>query len=285
MGIPRSCQLRILSIYDDLKAAERRAVDSLRQSPGEVPTLTISEFARRAGCSEATVVRLSKHLGYEGFPQLKAAFAEEPETELVGDFGEIRPGDEPMEVVRKVVESAVSALHDTANVLDTDDYLRAVDAISRAEKLVFCGLGDGYPVAIEASQRFDRVGQPAWAPVDADQQLILAANLGPGNVLVALSHSGRSTTILDAMHAARRSGAFLIAITNFPGSPIAKSADAVLQTAVFISDWNGEIVSKRIAQLAVVESLFANFMIRRGKSAVDALRTVNALVTIHKRHA
>ena len=284
MGIPRACQLRVLSIYDDLKAAERRAVEFLLNSPDEIPTLTIGEYARRAGCSEATVVRLSKRLGYDGFPQLKSTFAEEPSAGGFGDFESIRPTDDPLTVIGKVVDSAVSGLRDTAEIIDTHAYLRAVDAFVAADKLVFCGLGDGYPVAIEACQRFDRVGQSAWAPVDADQQLILASNLGAGGVFIAISHSGRSSTILDAMNAATRSGATVVAITNYPGSPIAREADIILQTAVFTTDWSGEIVSKRIAQLALIESLFANFMIRRGQGALHTLKSINSAVRIHKRY-
>lgn len=284
MGIPRATQLRVLSIIDDLKAAEQRAVDLLLSRPEDIPRLTIGEYARRAGCSEATVVRLSKHLGYEGFPQLKQAFSEESESVGVGDFASIDRNDDSPAVIRKVTESAISGLRDTLDVIDIEQFERALDAIVAAEKLVFCGLGDGYPVAIEACQRFDRVGQPAWAPIDADQQLILATHLGSGNVLVAISHSGRSTTILDAMDAAERSGATVIAITNFPGSPIGKNAGIVLQTAVFTTDWSGEIVSKRIAQLAVVESLFARFMIRRGSETVTALNDINSIVRIHKRY-
>ncbi len=284
MSLPRVCRLRILSIYDDLKAAERRAVEMLLNNPDEVPGLTIGEYARRAGCSEATVVRLAKRLGYDGYPQLKRAIVEEPEDSYLGDFESITPDDEPLVVIQKVVDSAVSGLRDTVEVIDQEAYLRAVDAIDSAKKIVFCGLGDGYPVALVASQRFDRVGQPSWAPIDADQQLILASNLGAGNVFVAISHSGRSSTILDALDAASRSGATCVAITNFPGSPIAREADIVLQTAVFTTDWNGEIVSKRIAQMAVVESLFANYLIRQGKPAVDTLKNVNSIVRIHKRY-
>ncbi len=284
MGIPRSCQLRILSIYHDLKSAERRAVDLLLDKPAEVPSLTIGEYARRAGCSEATVVRLSKRLGYAGFPELKLAFDGEPGEGTVGDFQSVNPTDDPITVAAKVTDSAIAGLTDTLSVLDREAYLAAVDAIVEARKLVFCGLGDGYPVAVEACQRFDRVGQPCWAPVDADQQLVLATNLGRRSALIAISHSGRSTTILDAMEAAKGGGATVIAITNFPGSPVARRADIVLQTAVFTTDWSGETVSKRIAQLGIVESLFANFMIRRGPETVHTLRHINKVVRVHKRN-
>lgn len=282
MPIPRACQLRVFSVYDDLKTAERSAVELLLESPDEVPNLTIGEFARRAGCSEATVVRVSKRLGYEGYPELKRDFASQS-SESIGDFETISADDDAATVMEKVVESAVTGLHDTLSVIDRAAYLEAVRLVTAAGRLLFCGLGDGYPVAVEACQRFDRVGQPCWAPIDADQQLILASNLGPGDVFVGLSHSGRSTTILDALEEARAAGASTIAITNYPGSPLARGADVVLQTAVFTIDWSGEIASKRIAQLAIIESLFANFMIQRGQSVVDTLRRSNNVVRIHKK--
>ena len=36
--------------------------------------MTVADFSDQAGCSEATIVRLAKHIGYEGFPELKSDF-------------------------------------------------------------------------------------------------------------------------------------------------------------------------------------------------------------------
>ena len=62
--ITYQCLLRIQSVYDSLKSAERRAVDFLMTDPEFLAKNSIVEVAVRAGCSEATLVRLSYRMGF-----------------------------------------------------------------------------------------------------------------------------------------------------------------------------------------------------------------------------
>ncbi len=67
--VPHGVLIKIRALYDTLKSAERKLVDYLLENPADVEDSTIVEMAGRAGCSEATIVRLSKKLGFEGFPR------------------------------------------------------------------------------------------------------------------------------------------------------------------------------------------------------------------------
>ena len=55
---------------------------------------------------------------------------------------------------------------------------------------------------------------------------------------------------------ARRHGARTIAVTNFPLSPLAKSADIVLTTAARETTYRSGAMSSRIVQLMVIDCLF-----------------------------
>jgi len=49
--IPRSCLVKIRSVYDTVKSAERKAIDFILERPKEVAGLTIVEFAERPGAA------------------------------------------------------------------------------------------------------------------------------------------------------------------------------------------------------------------------------------------
>jgi glucosamine--fructose-6-phosphate aminotransferase (isomerizing) len=49
-----------------------------------------------------------------------------------------------------------------------------------------------------------------------------------GAVVVGISQSGQSPDLVAVLHAARRQGAFTLALTNEPGSPLAAEADRVI---------------------------------------------------------
>jgi len=178
--VPHNRLLKIQSVYDVLKSAERKAVDFLLEAPERVGGMTIVEFAHEAGCSEATVVRVAKRLGYAGYPDLRRDFARVTEEVPDYNYESIADGDAPFTVLNKVVQSTIGALQDSVEIIDATEYGRAVDAIATADKMLFCGLGDAGVVATEAHYRFTRFGVASYAAVDPDLQLMYARQLKRG---------------------------------------------------------------------------------------------------------
>lgn len=282
--IPRNCGLKLKAVYTTLKIAERKAADFILEFPDEVREITIVDFAQRANCSEATIVRLCKRLGYRGFPELKGDFAagQEHHDDENLDYQGISRRDSPVEVMQKVIDATVGALRDTFNILDKRAYEQALETLVKAPNILFCGVGDAALVAMEAYQRFVRIGQSCCTSEDPDLQLIMASHLAKGDALIAVSHSGKSRTVINAVKMAREKGATVIAITNFPVSPLTKNSDIVLLTAVFSQHMTGEIISKRVAELCIIESLYINYMLKKGKPSLAQLQTSNEAVKINK---
>ncbi len=139
--VPHGVLIKIRALYDTLKSAERRLVDYLLENPVDVQDSTIVEMAGRAGCSEATIVRLSKKLGFEGFPELKAAFGSEDGQSRKFEYEGIVAGDNCVTVMKKVFDATRDALNDTFDLLMPEDHERAVDALLGASRIVFAGLG------------------------------------------------------------------------------------------------------------------------------------------------
>jgi RpiR family transcriptional regulator, carbohydrate utilization regulator len=278
--IPHRCLIKLKGIYRTLKSAERKAADYLLASPQEVHEAGIVALADRAGCSEATIVRLARKLSYAGFAELKEDFAR------VGTgvpYRDIRLSDPPETVVRKVFQNSVQALTDTLETLDMDQYRQAVEALLGAGKIALFGLGNAAVVAREAYQEFLRIGVPCHTAEDSDLQLIIVnSQLSRGDVLVAISYTGESKPILAAARQAQARGVRVLAVTNYPRSTLARLADIVLGTAVFQEHVNGEIGSKRLAQLCVLESLYVNYLLRKGAKVRKNLVASNRALGVNK---
>jgi DNA-binding MurR/RpiR family transcriptional regulator len=278
--IPHRCLIKLKGLHHSLKSAERKGADFLLEHPDDVGELGVVEFAGRAGCSEATVVRLARKLGYDGFPELKRDFArhEPPMT-----YRDVAPGDAPEQVTRKVFANSVQALQDTLESLDWRDYGRAVEALLRARRLAFFGLGNAAVVAREVYHKFLRIGVPCYTAEDPDLQLIIVnSQLERGDLLTAVSYTGESRPLLAAARQARARGITVLGLTNFPRSTLARLADVTLLTAVFQEHLNGEIGSKRLAQLAVLESLYVNYLVREGSRIRRGLARVNQALGTNK---
>lgn len=280
--IPRTCAVRLQAVYDGLRKAERCAADYLLAHPEAIHNLSIVNFAERAGCSEATIVRLSKRMGYEGYPELKAEFRPSEDGGDIFEYRGLRPDDGPAAVMKKILDASAQAISDTGSVIDATAYEGALKALCRARTIMFCGVGNAAVVAQEAYLQWVRIGFPATYAVDPDLQLVLASQLRPGDVLVAISHTGQTRTLLSVVREASRAGATVVGITNFPLSALAKQSQFVLRTAVYTAYVSGEIVSKRIAELCIIESLFVNFLMKRKGAYAAQLAASNEILKANK---
>lgn len=246
--------LNIRLCYPDMGKAERRIADWLSENPGEILPLSIVDLADRCGCSEATIVRFAKRLGFSGYQELKISLAQESSAEIVSEsIGENDPVDR---IYDKVCSDIYCALELTKKVLDPDALQRACEAIVAARQIVVLGLGNSASVALDASHKFLRAGCLAYAYSDNHMQVIAASHLGPGDLVLAISHSGSSRDIVDALKIAKEAGAVTVSVTNCGKSPIQQYSDIVLHTASDETKYNILALNSRIAQLSIVNAIY-----------------------------
>jgi DNA-binding MurR/RpiR family transcriptional regulator len=281
--ITRNCLIRIKSVYETLKTAERRAVDYMLQQPGAIARATITEAAVSTRCSEATLVRLARKLGFNGYPELKTSLIEDRQDIGIGIlYEEISPDDAPLAVAEKVFQTSVQSLMDTFSRIDEKQYLDALSRIMKANRILLVGVGDAYTVAYTGFLKFSRIGLNAICNQDYDIQLIEASKLKPNDLLLIISHTGRTHTLQEVARLAKKNGAGIVTITNFPTSPIAKLSDAVLITAAFVPDNFGEIMTKRIPELCILETLYINTIMNSGKDVARILNNSNSAIKANK---
>ncbi len=280
--MPHQCLIRLKGVFTTLRSAEHRAANYLVSQPDQIAGCKVADVARRAGCSQATVVRLARKLGYDGFPELRADFRNlepGPVYERIRESNHL----DAREIVSRIFDASIVALKDTRQLLNMEAYERALDAFVRAERLAFIGIGNAAVVAHDAYLKFLRIGVTCFQSADPDLQLVLArSQLRKRDVLLAISYSGASKPLLHAVKQARQTGVVVILITNFPQAPLTRWADIVLLTAVFQKHVSQEVAAKRIAQLCIVESLYANYLIRKGAVPQRKLKQSNAALILNK---
>ena len=281
--IPLFCLLKLQAVYDNMKSAERKAADLLLEDPDFIADATITEAAKRAGCSEPTFVRLSRRMGLEGFTELKQELTRMKSAKHPAgrDYSKFNLDDSFGDITKKVFATSVQALNDTLMLVDEAQYEKAVNAILGAGKIAFFGVGDAHSVALSAMYKFTRIGYACSATSDADHMLILAAQMNPGDVAILVSHSGRSKAIVEAAKQLSRSKITSIAITNFPVSPLTREADIVLLTSAFQEHLNGEIMAVRIVQLSIIETLFTCTLFKKPDCIANMARS-NEVVSLNK---
>lgn len=271
----KSFFLNMRANYHDMGPGERRIADLLTAEPSSILPLSITEFAKKANCGNATLVRFAKRLGLAGYQELKIAVAQEMAT-LSSEQEQISPTDTCYAMFTKRLRDVQVTLQKTRFALKPASMDSAANKIMNANRIVIFGLGNSAAIAHDAQHKFLRVGLNASACSDNHLQTIIASHLTSDCVAIGISHSGHSKDIIEALRLARMCGATTICVTNQDSSPITEVADICLFTQSEETQHSILAMSSRIAQLTIFDAIYTYIVANSDKMASKAIRNTEA---------
>ena len=265
-------KLKMNSVLPDLGAAERRVATYVAENPDSVVGQSVTEVANASGVSDATVVRFARRLGYAGYQGLKIAVAREqvPVWQNVED--DVSPQDDISAIKKKVFSHSIQALRDSYALVDDEGLKQAADAISQAKRIDVYGVGGSGCIAADAVHKFMKLGIRASVHVDSNLQVMSASHLTPGDVAIGISYSGGVRDVVEALEVAHRRGATTICITHLGISPIVEVSDVCLYTTAIDAKHRSDAGAARLAQLAIIDTLFVSLALSGGDDAAEAYR-------------
>ena len=133
----------------------------------------------------------------------------------------------------------------------------SVGKLCAARRIDFYGLGASGLVALDASNKFQRCDKLTIAHMDTHNQLLSALTLRPEDVAVLISYSGDTTDMLSLARQIREQGATIISLTRYGKNPLSEMADIRLYSSSTETLLRSGAMSSRIAQLAVIDTLYA----------------------------
>jgi DNA-binding MurR/RpiR family transcriptional regulator len=274
---PRTVGPRIRMLLPELTASETRITEILLRSDAAVE-LPLKAVAREAETSEAMVVKTAKRLGFSGYKELRSALTAYKNQPHVDLHQEITPDDTAETIVQKVFRTSIQALEETLAILDMEAFSHAAKLLHGAHQRDFYGLGGSAQIARDVAHKFLRIGIRASMLDDTHMMAMSASLLRAGDVVVAFSHSGRTSGVLDSVQIARANRASIIAVTNYASSPLAEMSDVVLCATAQGSYLTSENAAARIAQLNIMDAIFIA-VAQKGIQAAEAslVRTMAAV--------
>ncbi len=264
----------LTALFDDLPQQLQAGARWVLDHPADVALLSMRDQARRAGVPPVTLTRLAKRLGFAGFDELKALYAQS----MRGRPDNFRDRAEGL-VARRDIEGDAGLVADTIRAqaahLQALAAPEAVAALTRAadrivaSDRVFClGLRSAFPVAyvfhyVHALFGATSVLLDGAGGAGADQ---LKA-IGPRDVLLAVSVNPYARATVDAARYAAGRGAGVIAVTDSALSPLARLAG----DGIIVQTETPSFFHTMAPAFVAVETLAAMVAARRGPEALAAL--------------
>ncbi|MDR1899661.1 MAG: MurR/RpiR family transcriptional regulator [Treponema sp.] len=224
----------IKTYYADMFAAEKKAADFIIDNPDRAVMMNVSELSRLSNVSDATVLRMCKRIGYEGYYQMKIKLSNDLGK---NQFLKLKDGMPKPESAKELFQLFALNILKAAESLDTNALAASAELIRQAGMVHIAAVGNTSPMACYFGFRLSRFGiRTSYS--NAPEYFLNSISLaGETDVLIAVSHSGMSKQVIQAMELGKEKNLKSVAVTGFEHSPISAMADyhllARIDTPVF----------------------------------------------------
>jgi len=258
---------------DTFRRSEQKVGNYVLKNPNEVIHMRIVDLATEAHVSEPTVVRFCRALGCDGFQDFKLRLAQVLATD--GSFTQfsMNDGDTVAEFSRSIFDSTIGVLLQVRDKMDPAYLQEAIQLLTSANRVEFYGFGASGAVAVDAQHKFFRLQMSTAAYSDPHMQNMSAVTLTAGDVVVAISQTGRTKALMQSVQLAKEAGASVIGLCP-SGSPLADMVTLPLYMDVPEDTEIYTPMSSRIVHLVVVDVLAVGVAKMRGPKLVEHLQAV-----------
>lgn len=271
-------------IYSELPAmsqSDQKVAKQVLADPEKIVNSTISELAKIAAVSGASVTRFCHNLGLTGFHDLKIQLAQVSGNEKSHSLQKIAK-DDLQTALKQIGDNKVAEIEATLNNIDSQVLKKVLDLLTNSKIVQVSAEGDTYPVAEDAVYKFNQIGILAMASGgNVETAIAQSMNLNAQDCLLVISNSGESAALLKQIKVAKEQGIKVIAITNRADSPIALQADYHLQTAVRQTVLQTQYYFSRVAAFTMIEAIFL-LLISHNDERIEHIKKHEEIISSQK---
>lgn len=244
-----------------LSKGHRRIAEYIAQHYDKAIFMTAASLGAECGVSESTVVRFATALGYEGYPELRAALGSLVRQRLTSEqrfaiASNIREED----VFTRVLQNDEHNLRKTVEGLSRKDFDEVVNRLLGARRIYVMGLRSAAPLAQFMYHYLHQILEDVVLVQNTTGDVFEEiARIGEKDVLVGISFPRYSTRTLECMRFARQNGAQVVGMTDGDMSPLKEISDVCLCACTDMASF----VDSLAAPMSVINALIVSVGLHR----------------------
>lgn len=243
--------LTITEMYDKIFQAEKKVADFILQNPDLAVNANVSELANYSGVSDATVIRLCKHLGYEGYYQMKICLSRDIGRRDLSLKRENPINTSMAGCFKEMAEGIISA----GAAIDENVFRKSMELLKNSTMIHLVAAGNTAPLCLYCGYRLERIGIRSSYNMQPEYYMNHINLAQSTDVVLAVSWSGTSRTVVQALEMAKEKGMKTVAVTGYRYSPVSRIADYLLLSASGDGEVNKHSQYSRLSEMAVLEVL------------------------------
>jgi DNA-binding MurR/RpiR family transcriptional regulator len=211
--------------YDQIFMAEKKVADFILANPERAVNANVSELANLSDVSDATVIRLCKRIGYQGYYQLRISLSRDLGSIMGKDYQEQQAVEN---TVKGLFQNFAYQLTAIGKQISDDKMQQCVNLIKSCNYVHLVAVGNTSTLAKYMGFRLGRLGIRCTYN-DLPEYFLNHVNLAQkDDIVFAISQSGSSRSVVQALELAKEKGLKIIAVVGCEYSPISRLADCLL---------------------------------------------------------
>lgn len=216
-----------------LSDSQRSVLEYMYENPHEIAGMTLKEIAAASYTSPATLVRLAKNLGYDGYEELRRDFLKEEEY-INQSFHSIdantpfHANDNYMGIASKLTTLMKETADDTLSLIEFQDLKKAVNILLDAEKIHLTAISFPLLHGYDFQLKMRKIGKLVEVVDLLGEQLYTDPIIGPKDCALMISYSGETPLIRQMIKLYRRKQIPIIGITSIGNSTLRSNATVCL---------------------------------------------------------
>jgi DNA-binding MurR/RpiR family transcriptional regulator len=264
---------------EHLTPTQNHLIKYISDNYDEVIFLTASRLAQKAGVSEATVVRLSQSLGFDGYPAMLQELRKHMQDRLttVTRLKQVVNLDRKEEdVLIRVIQEDIRNLSETLRDFPTDNFNEAVNDFEQARRIFVAGFRGAHAPSLTLVHYLRFIGKDAYLllPGYGDiWDVIYGYQFNPTDLVIGISVPRYAKLTVEIIAYAHQQGAKIGAITDSVFSPLGSHAHWVLPFRSRLDSF----IESLTAAMTIVNALLTAISVRDPGKTIKELSNRESL--------
>ncbi|MBC9131757.1 SIS domain-containing protein [Frischella sp. Ac48] len=263
-------------LIPSLGKKERLVANFIVNNYENLKAISIIELSKQLKVSTACITKVAKKLRCSGFYDLKKAISlseqEQQKSESITRYED---------VLEQTFLNSILALQESLSLIDMKQFKQIVSLLVNIKdnnKIVMAGCGGSGAICEDFCHKLLKIGIFSIVYHDSHLQQMGASLLEKGDIVIGISHSGKTADIVNMLEIAQNNGATTICMTNYVNSPITFVSDHPLICSVKNHPITGENATTRIVLLNILDAIFTILAMQKNSSTQNnLLKTQNAV--------
>ena len=217
----------------EFSQSEKQIAKYILNHGEEVLSMSVKELAKETYTSPATIVRLCKKIGLEGYNDFKIKYSAELQYDLHHtdridvNFPFSKDDSYPM-ICHKLSSLYQEVIADTIKLIDFTELNKIVDLLYPHQHIDIYGSGNSLLAAMSFQHKMMRISRDVNLRILHGEQVFMSYNSNSSRIAMIISYSGETNENIQIAQTLKENNTPIIVLTSVGDNRLSHYADYIL---------------------------------------------------------